>query len=259
LRLVWVTGEQESGFILPTVTLLLIMLSLVIGTLVFRTYGRTTEVVGQRQQQVLYNAATPSVERAKSKIEYLFTQSGIGTLPTEDSIESELKKSSYNLSSLGSTSAETRLDIDGDGVADNAWLFTTSYSTSGTQQTIAYSILTRANANLKLQASAAQGATTITVNNGNSTSPARVATLVTGTQITIQGASYSYTITGVTSGSTFDTYTISPALSAATTVPAGNSLAPTTSNVIATSDTSLTKARSNKPLQAAHPQRLNLP
>jgi len=68
---------------LPTVTLMLLVLSLVVGTLVFRTFNRTAEVIGQRQQRALYNAATPAIDRAKLKLEYLFGESNLPTPPSD--------------------------------------------------------------------------------------------------------------------------------------------------------------------------------
>lgn len=140
----FITRQTERGFVLPTVTLLLIMLSLVVGTLVFRTFGRTTEVIGQRRQQALYNAATPAIERAKSKIEYLFTESGLPVLATDEDVENSLEGEDYDLPTLGSATAENRLDLDLDGTVDNAWLFQMDTDGDGTQEAVAYSILSRA-------------------------------------------------------------------------------------------------------------------
>jgi hypothetical protein len=66
--------NSRSGFVLPTAALLLLVVSLVIAAVLLRTINRTEQVMGQRQEKALYNAATPAVERAKAKIEYMFTQ-----------------------------------------------------------------------------------------------------------------------------------------------------------------------------------------
>ncbi|GET40849.1 hormogonium polysaccharide biosynthesis protein HpsA [Microseira wollei] len=65
-------ASAKAGFVLPTVTLLLLVVSLVIGAILFRTGSRTNQVIGAREEQVIYNAATPAIERAKAKLEYLF-------------------------------------------------------------------------------------------------------------------------------------------------------------------------------------------
>lgn len=136
-------ASTQAGFILPTVTLLLLMLSLVLGVLIFRTSNRTNQVIGARQQRQIYNAATPAVERAKLKLEYLFTKESIPVLPTEDDLISSLTSNPlYNLE------GEEKLDIDGDGNKDAAWKF--NYDSKGDKNsdtddvTVAYSILSRA-------------------------------------------------------------------------------------------------------------------
>ncbi|MFB2922220.1 hormogonium polysaccharide biosynthesis protein HpsA [Aerosakkonema funiforme] len=65
-------GTAKSGFVLPTVTMLLLVVALVIAALLIRTGSRTNQVIGAREEQVIYNAATPAIERAKAKLEYLF-------------------------------------------------------------------------------------------------------------------------------------------------------------------------------------------
>ncbi len=66
--------NSRSGFVLPTAALLLLVVSLVIAAVLLRTINRTEQVAGIRQEKALYNAATPAVDRAKAKIEYMFTQ-----------------------------------------------------------------------------------------------------------------------------------------------------------------------------------------
>lgn len=92
------TAAGTAGFVLPTVVLLLLVVALVVATLMFRTINRTKEVIGQGQTQVIYNAATPAIERAKAKLEYLFTSdsrrpSGI---PSEDILASMMLNNNTN-------------------------------------------------------------------------------------------------------------------------------------------------------------------
>ncbi|NJM57738.1 MAG: hypothetical protein HC857_10300 [Synechococcales cyanobacterium RU_4_20] len=104
-------ASTQAGFILPTVTLLLLMLSLILGVLIFRTSNRTNQVIGARQQRQIYNAATPAIERAKAKLEVLFTED-IQTITSDDNIEAKLKvatdpiKDKYTLGK-GETKAES--------------------------------------------------------------------------------------------------------------------------------------------------------
>jgi len=137
-------SREPGGFLLPTVTLMLLVLSLVVGTLVFRTFNRTAEVIGQRQQRALYNAATPAIDRAKLKLEYLFGESNLPTPPSDAALLSELnKRALYDLKAQGTTSAETRLDLNQDGKADTAWRYTTDVDGDGDTEVVAYSILTQ--------------------------------------------------------------------------------------------------------------------
>ena len=136
----------ESGFILPTVTVLLLMVSLVIGLIISRTYSRTTQVIGDRQQIALYNAGTPAVDRAKAKLEYLFKESPLSALPNDTEISDELAISAYDIPAVGDASPESRIDINGDGILDNAWIYTVDADGDGDTETVAYSILTNSEA-----------------------------------------------------------------------------------------------------------------
>jgi hypothetical protein len=137
----------QEGFILPTVTLLLLILSLVVGLLIFRTFNRTEQVSGERKQKVIYNYATPAVDRAKAKIEYLFTAEALALPPSDDSLSSVLKKNTYDLP------GETRLNLDGVGTCtatdrsgcDPAWTYEADIDGDGKKERVAYSLLTAAN------------------------------------------------------------------------------------------------------------------
>ncbi|AFY80528.1 hormogonium polysaccharide biosynthesis protein HpsA [Oscillatoria acuminata] len=108
----------QAGFVLPTTVLLVLVVTLVIGTLLFRTFQRTEQVAIQRQQQVIYNAATPVLDRARAKLEYLFTGSEyrLGGVPGQDILAGFLQDDRFTLT------GETRIDINGGGL-DNAWFY----------------------------------------------------------------------------------------------------------------------------------------
>lgn len=150
---------SSAGFVLPTIAILLLIMSLVISSLLFRSVTRTTEVIGERNQQVIYNAATPAIDRAKAKLEYLFRQDPRmpGGLPSDAMLESMLRNDGLNgVSQLdednNSTNGiqnpynlpnETRLDLNEDNIADNAWSFQLDTNGDGKLETVAYSILVR--------------------------------------------------------------------------------------------------------------------
>ncbi|MFZ4667501.1 MAG: hypothetical protein ACOYME_13830, partial [Prochlorotrichaceae cyanobacterium] len=138
-------GKTEAGFILPMVTLLLLMVALVVGTLVYRSFSRTNQVFGERRQEILYNSATPAVDRGKLKLEYLFAFDNLPPLPSDLDITTALRNDGLYLflqnDDTTSTLSEKRVDLNGDGTVDNAWVYE---SPAGDR--VIYSILAAANA-----------------------------------------------------------------------------------------------------------------
>jgi hypothetical protein len=65
-------GYRPAGFVLPAVTLLLLVVTLTVGAMTLRAFDRNTQVIANAQEKVIYNAATPAIDRARSKIEFLF-------------------------------------------------------------------------------------------------------------------------------------------------------------------------------------------
>ena len=162
LRAFLVSGQHArfagAGFVLPTTAALLLVVSLVVGAMLFRTSSRTQSVLAQRQQQVIYNAATPAIDRARAKVEALFDK-GIETRVTGlVPAEIQLHAAMINDGSTGGLAQkldaggdeyytlpdETRLDINPniDGNLDNAWAYPADLDGDGTDDaTVAYSII----------------------------------------------------------------------------------------------------------------------
>lgn len=67
-------ATASSGFVLPTMIFVLLATVMVMGAMVFRSFNRTTQVSGARQQAAIANAAAPAIERAKAKLEYMFSK-----------------------------------------------------------------------------------------------------------------------------------------------------------------------------------------
>jgi hypothetical protein len=92
LRFAFVVSRRvspNSGIILPTTIMLILVVSLSVGALTYRAYTRNVQVIAQNQQRVIYNAATPAIDRARSKLEYLFdasqdTRYPSGGVPNEE-------------------------------------------------------------------------------------------------------------------------------------------------------------------------------
>lgn len=159
-------SRMEGGFILPTTVLLILVVTLAVGSMTLRTLNRTSQVMGDREQRIIYNAATPTMDRAKAKLEFLFDPIKNEFYPNGIPDQDELKDmmlydSNYALSFSGcdgqrkdpytfpdlacsytSAGAETRIDIDGDNVDDNAWTYRIDLDEDGLlDATVAYSII----------------------------------------------------------------------------------------------------------------------
>ena len=143
--------RSQAGFILPTTSLLLVVVALTITAMSLRSLNRVETVAGDRQQKIIYNAATPAIDRAKSKLEKLFSadprRTPTGVPPEEyllslmlndDGLVPALSGSPYTLP------GETRLDINDDGTLDNAWQYQADTDGDDTPDSIiAYSITFR--------------------------------------------------------------------------------------------------------------------
>ncbi len=141
----------QAGFVLPTTVLLLLVLTLTVGALSFRTFSRSSSVIALREQQVIDSAAAPAVDRAKAKLEYLFSEDTRfpGGIPSSDVLISMMLNNGTN--SIPQITAndpytfpgETRVDINGGG-NDNAWSFPIDVDGNGTIESgelVVYSLL----------------------------------------------------------------------------------------------------------------------
>jgi hypothetical protein len=165
----------RSGFVLPTTALLVLMVLLTATALTYRAFTRSDQAMTQREQQVIVNSATPAIDRAKAKIEFLFQSdprfpSGV---PASD-ILSDLMSNERSVSAdneddenrfVGYTGRvpllatnpddgsdadpytlpdETRVNINGDNELNNAWMFRSDINGDGTvdpSEIIVYSII----------------------------------------------------------------------------------------------------------------------
>jgi hypothetical protein len=156
-----------AGFVLPAAILLILILTLTVGAMTLRAFDRNVQVITNAQEKVLYNAATPAIDRARSKLEFLFdagkdvrypggtpfesylvgmltndgTTNGVGKLPGTDSNGNPITDP-YTLPD------EKRVDIGSpngpalDTIADNAWRFRTDTNGDGTPDaSVIYSII----------------------------------------------------------------------------------------------------------------------
>ncbi len=151
------TRYTKAGFVLPTTVLLLLVMTLTVGALSFRTASRTQSTFLAREQQVVDNVAAPAIDRAKAKLEYLFTKDnrmpGSGTPSSEVLLTLMRNVDSLGPGNLGISALslnpyklpdEEPIDINDDDKPDNAWAFPFDVNGDGTVddgETIAYSII----------------------------------------------------------------------------------------------------------------------
>ncbi|NEZ56429.1 hormogonium polysaccharide biosynthesis protein HpsA [Adonisia turfae] len=138
---------NQAGFILPTTVMLLLVLTLTVGGLSFRSFSRLNQTIAYREQQSIDNFAVPAVDRAKAKIEFLFTKDKaiIDKRPpsSTDLVNALLAKSGtwgdadHSEQDPYTLPDEKQLDINGDGNPDPAWSFP-----SDDGSLIVYSLLT---------------------------------------------------------------------------------------------------------------------
>ncbi|MEB3356518.1 MAG: hormogonium polysaccharide biosynthesis protein HpsA [Synechococcales bacterium] len=149
--------QPGEGFVLPTTILMLLVLSLSVGSITLRTYTRTQEISSDRQERVIFNAATPAIDRAKAKLEFLFASDPRfpNGIPSEDVIHDLLVDGSAVVSNVEdaytfANQGEDRIDLDGDGddTNDIAWKYRvdldsdpTTGDANGYDGWVAYSIV----------------------------------------------------------------------------------------------------------------------
>ncbi len=157
---------KAGGFVIPTIMMVLLVFSLVVGSILLRTSQQTQQASGNRQIQLTSNNANPAIERAKTKIEFFFKRdyrfpSGV---PNDSRIEQFILnrqsppvgwpqpyQDAGAYADPYTLPGETRIDITGDNVVDNAWAYTADIDGDGVTEAIAYSLI------IKNSATDAQG------------------------------------------------------------------------------------------------------
>ncbi|WP_170190650.1 hypothetical protein, partial [Geitlerinema sp. P-1104] len=122
-------------------------LSLIVGAILLRTISRTEQVMLSRRDRIIYNAATPAIDRAKAKLEFMFDRDREPRLPSGIPAQDLLRTIMLNpgvptADDPYTLPGETRIDINGDGNIDNAWAYQEDSNGDGeTDLTVAYSII----------------------------------------------------------------------------------------------------------------------
>lgn len=122
--------QSQAGFVLPTVVMVLLVVALLTTAIVIRSFDRAKNASNYRIDQAVLNAAAPAIDRARAKIERLFSPDEnrlAGNTPPEDgpsSISEVLSTPQYTFGD------ETQLKLaytpSGGGATqtlDTAWKF----------------------------------------------------------------------------------------------------------------------------------------
>lgn len=137
--------RATAGFVLPTTVLLVLVVTLTSGALSYRAFNNSSRVIGSVQSKQIYNAATPAVDRARAKLDFLFSRDTRlpGGVPGEEFMISMMLNDEQKIGP-GEESApkltgsfpgtkpddpytlndETRVDVNDDERLDNAWTYT---------------------------------------------------------------------------------------------------------------------------------------
>ena len=122
----------QQGFVLPTVVMVMLVVTLLTTAIVFRSFDRAKNASNFRVNQAVLNAATPAIDRAKAKLEALFSDPNLprGT-PSEVSIENVLNNAKYELGD------EDRITLENAGeTLTTAWRFPVDTDNNGLYDSI---------------------------------------------------------------------------------------------------------------------------
>jgi hypothetical protein len=101
----------RSGFVLPTTVMVLLVVTLVTMAIAFRAFNRADVASFNRVNEATLNAVQPAIDRARVKLEEVFSE--VEVTPSEISLNEALERSKYTFGD------EVRLtlayDVDGDG------------------------------------------------------------------------------------------------------------------------------------------------
>jgi len=112
-----------AGFVLPTVTMVLLVVILLTVAIVLRSFDRGNMARNVRVNQQVLAAATPALDRAKAKIQFLLQEDPQRPTATPSDAEMYRRMSSYDASNdfytfAGEERLVLRADLDGDNTAN---------------------------------------------------------------------------------------------------------------------------------------------
>ncbi len=92
------TGQNQAGFVLPTIVMVMLVVILLTTAILIRSFNRPKNASNMRVDQATYAAATPALDRARAKLQYLFSpeETGLkGNTPDDTSIAEVFEGDKY--------------------------------------------------------------------------------------------------------------------------------------------------------------------
>jgi type II secretory pathway pseudopilin PulG len=125
-----------AGFVLPTVTMVLLVVILLTVAITLRSFDRANVARNVRVNQQVLAAATPALDRAKAKIQYALSPQGSGTLDTPSDLSVNLALDSDRFKFKDEDVLQIKLDLDGGGIdpsdrINTAWRFPVDTDNNG--------------------------------------------------------------------------------------------------------------------------------
>ena len=106
----------NAGFVLPTVAMVSLVVVLLTIAILFRSFERSKNASNVRVNQAVLNAAMPAIDRAKAKIDKLFTDPTLPrSTPSDNSLYNAFTNNLSKYTFGDETPLEVRYDIDGNG------------------------------------------------------------------------------------------------------------------------------------------------
>ncbi|MEH2437725.1 MAG: hormogonium polysaccharide biosynthesis protein HpsA [Nostoc sp.] len=90
-------GSENAGFLLPTVSMVLIVVVLLTAAILFRSFERSKNASNVRVNQAVLNAAAPALDRARAKLDKLFTDSKLPRAVPSDKVLEDTLSNAANL------------------------------------------------------------------------------------------------------------------------------------------------------------------
>ncbi|MEH2079757.1 MAG: hormogonium polysaccharide biosynthesis protein HpsA, partial [Nostoc sp.] len=114
-------SSVNSGFVLPTVAMVVLVVVLLTTAILFRSFERSKNASNVRVNEAVLNAATPAIDRARAKLDALIEDPTLprGT-PTDSALYDAFKKDKYRLGDETRLKLAFELPLNPDGTANTA-------------------------------------------------------------------------------------------------------------------------------------------